>query len=125
MTEPSPSSPGNQTKFWIAVLATAGIAVAIGYTTLMPMPALPGPPGNDKVAHILAFALLTLPLSLVAPRSLLWLMPLALVFGGAIEMIQPYVGRDRELADLIADGIGILAGAAVGRGLARLFGPRL
>lgn len=124
MTKSSPRSRKYPAIFWIALLLTGVIGLAIGLVTLTPMPALPGPPGNDKAAHAFAFAVLTLPISLLAPRSLIWLMPLALAYGGAIELIQPYVGRSRELADLIADGVGILAGAALGRGLSRLFARR-
>ena len=36
-----------------------------------------------------------LPVAWMAPRSLWLLVPLALGFGGAIELLQPYVGRSR------------------------------
>ncbi|GHF33450.1 VanZ family protein [Seohaeicola zhoushanensis] len=98
----------------LALAATAAIAVAIAVTTLMPVSGRPGPPGMDKIAHWLAFALLALPLAVAAPRSLVWLLPLSLAYGGAIELIQPHVGRSRELADFLADAAGSATGALVG-----------
>jgi len=41
-------------------------------------------------------------------------LPIALLFGGAIELIQPYLGRGGELADFAADAAGIVFGAALG-----------
>ena len=97
----------------LARLTTLAIASAIVFATLLPMPHLPGPPNADKGGHSLAFLLLMLPLALTTPRALFWLAPLALAFGGLIEIVQPHVGRSRELADLIADGTGIAAGCVI------------
>ena len=49
-------------------------------------------------------------------------MPLALFYGGVIEVIQPFVGRSGEIADLYADGIGLLIGAVLGVLLHYAFG---
>jgi VanZ family protein len=37
----------------------------------------------------------------------------AFVLGGSIELIQPYVGRSKELMDLIADMIGCFCGIPI------------
>jgi len=47
-------------------------------------------------------------------RALIWLLPLIIVFGGAIELIQPYVNRQGEWQDFLADAIGALIGVAIG-----------
>jgi VanZ family protein len=48
------------------------------------------------------------------PQALVWMIPAALLYGAGIEIIQPYVNRSRDLADFLADGVGILAGSALG-----------
>jgi VanZ family protein len=35
-------------------------------------------------------------------------------FGGLIEIVQPYVGRGAEWADLVADGLGAALGVSLG-----------
>lgn len=42
------------------------------------------------------------------------MVPLAAAFGGAIELLQPFVGRSRDLADWYADLKGIGAAAVLG-----------
>ena len=99
----------------LALLATALIAAVIAYLTLTP----PRPEASDgllsdKAYHVIAFAALILPGSLLYLRSLIWLIPAALVFGAAIELVQPYVGRSAEMADLFADGVGVACGLLLG-----------
>lgn len=98
----------------MAFAVTLLVAIFIGIGALMPMSGAPGPDGGDKVLHFLAFAILVMPITLSGPRQLIWAAPAALVYGGAIEIIQPFVGRSREMGDLLADGLGIVVGAVVG-----------
>lgn len=102
---------------WLTLLA--GVLVGVG--ALWPMPDIPGPPGSDKTMHILAFFALVLPTATLSPRLLVWVLPLAVLYGGAIEIVQPYFGRERELLDLVADsvgaGLGSLAGLVLFRGI--------
>jgi VanZ family protein len=94
---------------------TLCIALGIAWGTLTPMPPPTAPPdGTDKIQHFAAFALLVLPLGWVDIRNALWLAPLALLYGGAIEIIQPLVGRGAEWGDLLADALGIAAGLLPG-----------
>jgi len=99
----------------VASLVTFAIALIIAGLTLTPM-SLPdnGPDGVDKLYHAIAFAALVLPYSIIHPRALWWLLPSALLFGGAIEILQPLVGRSRELADFWADSVGIAVGVVSG-----------
>ena len=80
----------------------------VGVLTLMPLDVLPTVAGSDKTHHVIAFAALALPCALLHPRSLIWMVPGMLIFGAAIEWTQPYVGRQGELADFIADCIGVV-----------------
>ena len=99
----------------IALALTLMIAALILWGTLSP----PGPPGpglplSDKQMHALAFALLVLPLGWQNIRHTVWLFPEALALGGAIELVQPMVGRGAEWADFLADALGIATGLAPG-----------
>ena len=104
------------------LLVTLLIGAVIGWFTLTP-PGLPGGPLplTDKQLHALAFGLLILPVALTRRRALLWLAPLALLYGAVIEVIQPGVGRTGEWADLLADGVGIALACAVGYLCQRIF----
>ena len=96
----------------LANAVTFAIMIAIALGTLMPAPQLPELPGNDKAIHLLAFVLLTLPLSL-RPWVKGWKLGLGcLAFGAAIEIIQPFVNRSGEWLDLGADAMGIMIGLA-------------
>jgi len=99
----------------LALLATALLAAAIAYLTLTP-PRLEALDGllSDKAYHVIAFAALIFPGALLYLRSLIWLIPAALVFGAAIELVQPLVGRSAEMADFVADVVGVACGLALG-----------
>ena len=80
------------------------LGVIIAYLRLSPPPPKPSPPGllSDKAYHTIAFAALVFPSALLYARSLIWVAPAALLFGGVIEVIQPYLGRSAEAADFPA-----------------------
>ncbi|MEO7587147.1 MAG: VanZ family protein [Arachnia sp.] len=108
----------------VSILITIALAAVIAVLTLMPPNQVEVPSGSDKTYHFLAFAALALPLAAVRPRWSVALFLLYSAFGGAIEIIQPFVGRSRELADLVADMAGIAIGMALGF-LAHLLFQRL
>ncbi|MFC3088381.1 VanZ family protein [Tabrizicola soli] len=101
---------------------TLALGMIIAVLTLAPMPAV-SPVGSDKVYHILAFAGLAFPLPLVRPRLTIWVVLGVIAYGGAIEMVQPFFGRQAEWADLLADGIGAVVGAVAGYALSRQMVP--
>lgn len=96
------------------ILLTISLMVSIAILTLIPLNVPTNAPGSDKIHHLLAFAALTLPCAALYPKALLRVARAAVVFGAAIEVIQPYVGRQGEVADLIADVLGIGIGATHG-----------
>jgi VanZ family protein len=101
---------------------TLALALIIAILTLMPMP--PGPVGIswlDKLSHFLAFGALAVPLSWRYPAQWRAVALAVIAYGGAIEIVQPHVGRSAEWADLLADALGAFAGAwlAARRGRAR------
>ena len=101
--------------------ATLALAALIGFLTLTPIQN-PGVPGTDKSHHLIGFAALALPLSFSRPRLAPWVVLAAIAYGGAIEIIQPYVGRSGEVLDLAADAVGAVIGGAAGVGLRWLRG---
>lgn len=102
-------------------LLTLPVVVAVTFATMMPGSCASGAPGSDKLHHMLAFAALTLPTALIRPRWAIWAVLATVAYGGMIEVIQPWVGRMRELADLRADAIGAVGVAVAGVVLNRLF----
>ncbi|MEC7760335.1 MAG: VanZ family protein [Pseudomonadota bacterium] len=100
---------------------TLGLAIAIAYLTLVPRPPTPVRfPHADKVFHELSFAALMFPTPLLRPNRWYQVAALALLFGAAIELIQPTFGRDAEWADFAFDALGVLVGAMAGYGVARI-----
>ena len=74
---------------------------------------------------VVAFAALIFPGALLYLRSLIWLIPAALFFGAVIEFVQPLVGRSAELADFVADVIGVVCGIILALSMRRWwFRPR-
>lgn len=101
-------------KTSVALALTALIAVIIGYGTLSPPGEGSGLPFTDKQLHFAAFAALVFPLGWVRPQWFLWLVPLAIAYGAAIEVTQPSVGRSGDWVDLLADALGSVVGVVPG-----------
>ena len=92
--------------------------VAIAIATLAPADRLPNVPGGDKLHHLAAYGVLMFLACLPERRlgALLTLLIVAIAFGGAVELIQPYIKRSGEWADFVAN----TAGACIGCGSALL-----
>ena len=99
----------------IDIYTTIIIAFAIGLATLTPVEKLPTVSGSDKVYHLISFAILTLPIAIIRPRAIWIILSLSIAYGGAIEVLQPLVNRNCELADLIADACGSVLGILAGK----------
>lgn len=102
----------------LSLAATLVIAFAIGWFTLRPLPDIEVG-GSDKLHHLVAFGLLTLPVSATRPRWIPGVLLAAIAYGGAIEIVQPYIGRFGEWGDLLADAAGALIGSAAGLAVSR------
>ncbi|MBB1498923.1 VanZ family protein [Paracoccus sp. MC1862] len=92
------------------------IAVVIAVATMTPItaPELPSFEHTDKIYHALAFAGLAFPVALFRSDWLILAIPVYAAFGGLIEIIQPFVGRECSYVDWIADLIGLGLGIVVG-----------
>lgn len=88
----------------------AAAAIVIGFITLM---LVPSPPGEgliwDKAAHAIAFVIIPVCLAILFPFGrLISLAAVSVLLGGAIEIVQGWVGRDDSWGDLAADAVGVL-----------------
>ncbi len=71
-------------------------------------------PGSDKLHHLIAYAALSLPIAIRRHKFWLLLLLGCLLWSGAIELIQPYVNRYGEWADLAANFVGLVLGTSLG-----------
>ena len=104
----------------IDIYATVVIAVLIGLATLTPVEELPAVSGSDKLYHLISFAILTLPIAVIRPKAGWVIFILSVVYGGAIELLQPLINRNCELVDFLADVAGVALGMAMSKALVRL-----
>ena len=94
----------------LALFTTLCIAVVIAATTLTPGAGKLAPQGVAKLFHTAGFAVLVVPLLAVHLKTGLVIAPLALVLGGAVERIQPYVNRFGDFSEFWPDFMGVLIG---------------
>ena len=99
----------------IDTYATIIIAIAIGLATLTPVETLPNVSGSDKLYHFISFATLTLPITIIRPQAIWIILSLSIAYGGVIELLQPLVNRNCEMADFLADAGGAVVGVMVAR----------
>jgi VanZ family protein len=78
---------------------------------------------SDKVLHLFAYCLMVLPVSLerVFPHFSVFLF--ALAYGGCIELIQPFWGREADIMDFFANAGGIILGILIAQGFILIFKP--
>jgi VanZ family protein len=103
--------------------------VAITVLSLSPSaPSAPG--GNDKLAHLLAYAVIAFLLVLSARRSpnrflhVLTVLGVTIVYGIVIEVVQQFTGREFDVADMAANSLGAVVGTVAGLATRRLIGDR-
>jgi len=106
------------TQYWrqITVLTLALITVF----SLTPLAHLPDAPGSDKTHHLVAYFALALPAAMHGGPKWLLLLPVFILWSGAIELIQPFVNRYAEWYDLVANSVGVGLGALAGEMLRRI-----
>ena len=99
----------------LALPLTLTLALAIAFLTLTPLEVPPAIDSlSDKAYHAIAFAALAAPMSFAQPRYVYWIVIAVLTYGGAIEVIQPHVGRAADWGDFLADGLGVAIGSSLG-----------
>ncbi len=112
---PGPNSPNGATPrlfrtatlIWLVVMAWLAFRPVIGIETGLPW---------DKANHAAAFVVLTALTGRGWPAlSRAWLAAIMLAAGVGIELVQglPGIGRDADVWDVVADGVGIVVGLAL------------
>jgi VanZ family protein len=104
---------------WIFI--TLFLLAVITLLSLTPLPNLPSVPGNDKIHHFLAYAILTFSVVLRKPKYWILICLLLFCWSGAVELLQPYVNRYGEWRDMVANGTGIMCGLMLAMFINRLF----
>ncbi|HSN17618.1 MAG TPA: VanZ family protein [Gammaproteobacteria bacterium] len=98
-------------RWWLAV-GVLLLALIVWGSLAPSVPDLGVPiPQFDKIEHICAYLLLTTWFSAAYPKRWLWIAVGFAVFGGLIEILQGYTGRDPDWFDWFADCIGAGLGA--------------
>lgn len=110
---------------WLPALAVAAVVLAASVSSGAPQGPELGPlglVGFDKYLHALAYVALGGALGFALGSRRTWLAVLlavgvATVYGGAIEIVQAFVGRDASLYDWAADALGAVLGALLAAAL--------
>ncbi len=98
--------------YW--AIMTLVILFVISFLSLLPADELPKVVGSDKLHHFIAYTGLIFFVALRKP-SYWWVWGfIFIVWGGGIELIQPYVNRYGEWLDFLVNTLGILCGVLLG-----------
>ncbi len=101
---------------WVLQASFAVGLIAVGIVSLLPGPQMPPLGDHDKLMHALAYGVLAANGGLAFGDHGRWLrLGLALfAFGLALEAVQGVLpGREVSLADVLANGIGVVIGFGV------------
>ena len=99
-------------RYWKQITIT--LLIVIGFLSLYPLEKLPEFQGNDKTSHLVAYFLLALPSGLQNPKKYVLFIFSFVIFGGVIEIIQPFINRNGEWLDFFANTMGVFFGFSVG-----------
>lgn len=105
---------------WPGLLVFIAASIFTLYAALAPGDDTAGLIPWDKAKHFIVFYVLTALAITALPASRFWRIGLVLLaFGGMIEVLQAFVGRDAAWGDVLADacGIGALFGPIILRDL--------
>ena len=105
-------------QYWKPI--TIVLLMSILVLSLYPLEKLPELEGNDKTNHLFAYFLLAFPSGLKEPRRFVFFILVFVIFGGVIEIIQPFLNRSGEWFDFLANCIGTILGFSVGAALSSL-----
>jgi VanZ family protein len=100
-----------------------GVFILVLSMNPRPLPLPPGPIFMDKIEHFLSYVVLGACAMLSLNRKRLpgyfFVIAICSLYGGVIEIVQPLVGRTRDIWDFTADLAGSALGAAIVLLLAR------
>lgn len=108
-------------RHWLAL--SLALLAFVTWGSLTPGIVLPQVVHSDKTRHFLAYAAIAFPIGLARPRGWGWMLLALLGWSICIEIIQPFVGRSRDVRDFLANASGAGLGILIATGLRR-FAPR-
>ena len=100
--------------FRVGLSATLLVSLAICAGTLTSFSNSNSFLGDDKLHHVIAFTCFVLPMILVSPKYWRAMITYSLIFGGIIELAQPYVNKTGDPMDLLANTLGAIIGIVIG-----------
>ncbi|MCG8543073.1 MAG: VanZ family protein [Alphaproteobacteria bacterium] len=100
---------------------TALLFIVVTVLSLLPKPVPPPAPGGDKLYHLISYAALMFPAAYVRPPNWIIYVVFFALWGGVIEVLQPFVNRYGDWADFIANGVGVAAGLLLAAAARRWF----
>lgn len=98
-------------KWWLPVSLLLLLIITAG--SLLPVPA--GPPGSDKLMHLVSYGVLMFPAAYAANKYPWVFAIFFFLWSGGIEIIQPYFNRYGEWRDLLANALGLIVGFLLGQ----------
>ena len=106
-----------QIRFVFKIL-TVIVAVAILILSLIPKPPPVGVRLGDKTKHLVAYVILSLLLFLATannlkPKIIVLIILSCSFYGGVIEILQSFTGRNPEVLDLVFDAIEAICGTII------------
>ncbi|MCC5959697.1 VanZ family protein [Roseinatronobacter sp. S2] len=95
----------------IALVMSVILLVVVTVLLLMPVPDGDGrlPRHVDKLVHFSVFFAVAFPAYVARMRFWPVILVGLVLYGGAVELIQPHFGRSAEFADFIANSLGVMA----------------
>ena len=96
------------------ILLTLIAVAAISAASLSPSGSAGDPGKADKTIHVLAYAAAILPVALSRSKRIFLTALCVIAWSGAIELLQPLVGRGAAVSDLLANAVGVLLGLLIG-----------
>ena len=101
-------------SLWLPVAAVAGLILYVSVRDVIPESA-PTIPHLDKILHAGAYGLLSLVLARAMGSGLSWWWAAVVAsgYGGLMEFIQHFVGRNPSFLDELANAVGAVAAAWV------------
>jgi len=95
----------------VALVMSVILLVVVTVILLMPVPEGEGrlPRHVDKIVHFAVFFIVAFPAYVARMRFWPAILAGLVVYGGAVELIQPHFGRSAEFADFIANSLGVIA----------------
>jgi VanZ family protein len=99
-------------KYW--KLLTFFLSIIIIFLSLNPFLKAPDFHESDKTFHLIAYFMLAIPTGIEKPKRWVLLVFILIIFGGFIEIIQPYFNRYGEWLDFFANTLGVILGFSSG-----------